>query len=240
MRSTSRSLRAAAAAVVVTTSASTAWAEPTIPFEEKGHLVIDTISGFRLSPTGFTYAGPVGFATRSESADVFNSDLTARDTTNHFWVAPAVDYFVINNLSIGGLVELSSTTGSTTTANQNQNSTTTVDKPSVTNLTFLPRVGYYVPLSARFGVWPRGGIGYTNRWVNRPNDNSATYSMAIVDVDVGFIIRLSDVFFVRLAPELSFGLFGRHSVTNGPTTTSDDAGLLQFAATTGFGANFDL
>src|SRR4051812_1818439 len=62
----------------------------------KGVLVIDQLSGFRISSIGgVSYAGPIGFSFQSTGA----SDRAGR-TTEHFttfWLAPSADIFVIDH-----------------------------------------------------------------------------------------------------------------------------------------------
>jgi hypothetical protein len=60
---------------------------------------------------------------------------------------PAVDYFVIDNLSIGGFlgVEHSSAPGGKSTA-----------------FSVGPRVGYNIPLSERLSVWPKLGFSFAS------------------------------------------------------------------------------
>src|SRR5262249_8193411 len=79
-------------------------------------LVIDQLSGFRASAfggNGFSYAGPIGIMHQSYTAARFNNtgDDVTRTTT--FWIAPSADIFLFNfPLSLGALIEISSTSGS--------------------------------------------------------------------------------------------------------------------------------
>jgi hypothetical protein len=60
---------------------------------------------------------------------------------------PSVDYFVVNYLSIGGFlgVEYASTPGG-----------------SSTQMSIGPRVGYNVPFSERFSLWPKIGFSFAS------------------------------------------------------------------------------
>src|ERR1700733_12558279 len=113
------------------------------PMGAKHTLALDQLSGFRASAVngingaaGFSYAGPIGFAHQSYSETGFNNagDTTVRTTT--FWLAPSVDFFIIDNLSLGGLVEISTTSGSVDRP-VNAATTQTTDLPSTLNFTFL-------------------------------------------------------------------------------------------------------
>src|SRR5580704_17585891 len=81
----------------------------------RGSLVFDDLSGFRASTVGGVgYAGPLGVSVQSLNEQVIggaNGDTTTYHYTN-FWFAPSIDVFVINHLSIGGLIEVAVTTAS--------------------------------------------------------------------------------------------------------------------------------
>src|SRR5690349_2847602 len=84
-----------------------------VPFHEGGHLVLDQLSGLRVSPTnGFGYAGPVGIAFRSEKTDAITPGGPASEaSTTSLWLAPSADVFVTDHLSVGGLIEVAHTWG---------------------------------------------------------------------------------------------------------------------------------
>jgi len=62
-------------------------------------------------------------------------------------IRPAVDYFVIDHLSVGAFagIEYSSSSGASTTT-----------------FGIGPRVGYDVPLSERFSLWPKAGFSFNS------------------------------------------------------------------------------
>lgn len=106
-----------------------------------------------------------------------------------------------------------------------------------------PRVGYLVGIGERFGIWPRAGLGYASRQIATGNVATATRDStygALIDLDVGFLYRLTNNVFLRAAPELTFSLGQSHASTIGNTTLSANASLFQFSATTGIGVFFDL
>ncbi len=227
----------------------TAHAQRTLltPTGGKGTLAIDNISGLRISPlAGVSYAGPLGVSTIR-----YSTDSLALNTPNqvfHYttvWIAPAADYFVIDHLSIGGMVELASTSGSVDTQVVNGaggvNSINT-DLPTTTNLTLLPRIGYLIPIGDRFGIWPRGGIGYASRQVagNGAGNPKDTFSALILDVNVDFLFRINETFFIVGAPELGLSLGGSHSSQNGAVSRSANANFTQFSVLTGLGIFWDL
>ena len=217
----------------------------------RGTLAIDTISGFRATAisaggtTGFAYAGPIGFMHQNYSEDPYNAQGTQTTvSTNTFWLAPSADFFVIDGLSVGGLIEVNSTSGSVE-QKDNIGRTVSVDLPTTTNFTLLPRVGYLFALSDKWGIWPRGGIGYASRQgvteAGTTGQVKTTSSGVLTDIDVGFIWRPIAPVFFRLGPEVSFTLGASHSQTNpNGVSVSANSGLFAFGILGGVGAMFEL
>jgi hypothetical protein len=210
------------------------------PLGGKGTLAIDQLSGFRISSLGgVSYAGPIGFAVQSQG----ENGTGGAQVTNHyttFWIAPSADYFVIDHLSIGGILEIMSTSISQDIRPNANAGTTTVSLPGTTNISFIPRVGWMFGITDRFGIWPRLGLGYASRQTAVNGDNKDTLSGFLIDLDVGFIYRITENFFLRAAPQLTFGLGPTHSTTVGTTTFSNDASFFQFAGVAGLGVMWDL
>lgn len=209
------------------------------PLGQKGNLIIDQISGFRVSSNGeLHYYGPLGFSTRStteHSPFVTQNDRTTRTYTT-FWIAPSADFLVIDHLSLGGLIEFSTTGGSDEYVEGAV--TTKIDRPRYDDFTLLPRIGWLIDVSDRFGIWPRGGIGYVSRGRTDLAGNrqyqTTTYSGFLFDFDVGFLLKVADSLFLRAAPELSYSP-GSISVSNRGVTQTADASAFQFAVTAGIG-----
>ena len=211
------------------------------PLGNKGTLSIDQLSGFRISAIGgISYAGPIGFAIQSfGEKDAVGTGKTTLNTTS-IWIAPSADFFVIDHLSIGGVIEVISTSSSVDTQANANAGTVTTNLPATTAITFLPRVGWMFGITDRFGIWPRIGLGYGSRGSVDNNGRKDTVSGFLTDLDVGFVYRINENFFFRAAPQVTLGLGPSHSVTVGGTTFSNDASLFQFAGVAGFGAMWDL
>jgi hypothetical protein len=219
-------------------------------FGDRGQLAIDQISGFRLSSSGsITYYGPIGVSVSSITLRNLNTraNVTEDDTFHYttFWLAPSADFFVIDHLSIGGLIEYAHTSTSED-VNVVGAPTQTVNLPSTTDFTLLPRVGYLIPIGGdRFGIWPRGGVGYVSRQVSTPagaNTFTAdTFSGLTVDIDVGFLYRITDSFFIKAAPEIAFVPGATHSESLQNTNSiSGPASAFQFALVSGVGGIIQL
>jgi len=236
---------AVGAALLCISEPASAQARPSLmtPTGGRGQLSIDELTGFRLGlASGISYAGPIGLAFQRYSAD--RTDPGGGADVYHyttFWLAPAADYFVIEHLSVGGLIELSTTSGSVDRP-VNNNATVSQDLPTTTAFTILPRVGYMIPLGDRGGIWPRGGLGYASRQIAAGNGNGKeTFSSVIVDVDVGFLFRLNETFYLMGAPDVTFGLGGSHSATaNNGASVSASASLFQFGLLSSLGIFLDL
>ena len=207
----------------------------------RGSIVFDDLSGFRASTVGGVgYAGPLGVSVQSLNEAVIggaNGDTETFHYTN-FWFAPSIDVFVINHLSVGGLIEVGVTTASHDLFSARLGTVVSTTLPTTTDLTFIPRVGWLFDVTRRFGIWPRVGLGWAERQVaqnpggNTTNTDSLT--SFIFDVDCGFLYRVTSDWFIRAAPEFTFGP-GSHSQTNGNTSVSANATLAAFSLAGGFG-----
>jgi hypothetical protein len=245
-RTTARILLAVAVLLLLPTEAF-AQRELLNPMGSKYTLVIDQLSGFRASAfnggAGFSYAGPIGIMHQSYTQHRFNNtgDDVTRTTT--IWLSPSADIFLFDfPLSIGALFEISSTSGSFDRQQGNTNTTVTTDLATTTSITFLPRVGYLFSINDRFGIWPRGGIGYASRQTTNPADPTTKESVNgfVTEVDVGFLWRPVESVFLRLGPEVAFSLGASHTATTGGTSTSADASVFQIGILGGLGVMFSL
>ena len=143
----------------------TAQAADEPPFGKAGELSIGSdlnlvATGSLITLAGGSFSGGGG----SLLTPATMLDIGGTSTSNNggsqigFAVAPAADYFVIDNLSLGlellfgyqsyspGSVTLTTPAGSTTTS------------PPSTNLTeygIAPRVGYNIPIGGSVSIWPK-------------------------------------------------------------------------------------
>jgi hypothetical protein len=116
------------------------------------------------------------------------------------------------------------------------------DLPSNTSFSIMPRVGWMFALTNRWAIWPRLSMGYASNAIGALNGvgGSSVYGFAI-DLDAGVLFRVSETFFVRLAPELGWIPAGANS-TNVPANvaTTRDAEYVEFSLSGGIGVMFDL
>ncbi len=95
-------------------------------FGERGQLTISSDAGLSISSTS------------TSGVDGSTTKLTLR---------PALDYFVVNNVSVGGFVGLDYTSTSGAHA---------------TTFAIGPRVGYNFAFAERFSFWPKLGFSYSS------------------------------------------------------------------------------
>jgi hypothetical protein len=237
-----------------------------------GTFVIDQVSGFRgRVGGGVSYYGPLGVAYNTFSApsgQVVNFTGTAPSVSQSettikswsIWLSPSIDYFLVPNLSIGGLFSVDTTFGSaetkitTTSASGPTVKTQQNDLPSVTSFTLIPRLGYLLRVNDRLSFWPRVGLGYfsgSNVSVQPSSDGTTISNVTretnirslIVQIDVGVIYQITDNVFFRASPAVTFSSGGSSTVKykNGASPDSEGSGsAFQFEITSGFGANFSL
>ncbi|MGZ3418574.1 MAG: hypothetical protein ACXVEE_11950 [Polyangiales bacterium] len=238
-----------------------------------GTFVIDQVSGFRgRVGGGVSYYGPLGVAYNTFNApsgqvvsfsgtapSISQSETTIRSWS--IWLSPSIDYFIVPNLSVGGLFSVDTTFGSaetkitTTSASGPTVKTQQNDLPSVTSFTLIPRLGYLLRVNDRLSFWPRVGLGYfsgSNVSVQPSSDASGTISNVtretnirslIVQIDVALVYQITDNVFFRAAPAITFSSGGSSTVRykNGASPDSEGSGsAFQFELVSGFGANFSL
>ena len=249
-------------------------AEPVKPdLGEVGAFVIDQVSGFRgRVGGGVGFYGPIGLAYNTfegqsgTNVDFSGSTPSASSTQTtinswSLWLAPSIDYFLAPNISVGGLFAVDTTFGSAESKTTKQTASgtvvqsSTVDLPSVTAFTLMPRIGYFIRADSRLSFWPRLGVGYfsgSNVAVQTGTDSagkqvsftqSASISSLLFQLDVGMVYQITDNVFFRLAPAVSFSYDGSSKVTYKGVNIADQSGsgkAFQFELTSGFGANFSL
>lgn len=147
-------------------------------------------------------------AISSEAGAVFTTTSVSGvdDSSTTFVLRPGVDYFLINRLSLGaffGVQSQSQAGGSSTTFG------------------IGPRVGYDIPFSDRFSIWPRVGFSYNATTVkvdaqnvggiNIPGSSTSNNAMAL-NVFAPFLFHTNH-YFAGLGPALDTDLSGDAKAT---------------------------
>jgi hypothetical protein len=208
-----------------------------VPFEEGGHLVLDQLSGLRLSSgAGMSYGGPAGVSFRSTKVDG-----AGETSTTTLWLAPSFDVFVTDHVSLGALLEVTHSWGSIEQAGQH------LELPGTTSTTLLPRIGFYVPLGLgdRVGLWPRASVGYTSvASVSYAAAGSVpvrdTFHALMLDLDVAVVYRFGETFFMRAGPAVGATLGGQGSEESGSGTAGGSGTVWEVSGVLGLGMNLEL
>ncbi len=151
------------------------------------------------SPSG-VFGGKGQLAIMSEAGVVFThttvKDSDASDTT--LVLRPAIDYFVIDHLSVGLFtgVEYTKTAGG-----------------SKTSYGVGPRIGYDIPFSDRFSLWPKAGVSFNSMKTkfDAPS-TSVTNSAVALNVFVPVMFHTNH-YFVGFGPSLDTDLSGDAKAT---------------------------
>jgi hypothetical protein len=138
---------------------------------------------------------------------------TSFSSETNVTVRPVLDYFVLDHLSVGGLVEFGYM-GSPAPLNAAQLS-----------FAFGPRVGYEIALADRFSLWPTVGTSYVRAW-DRYNGQSVGPARWTLNAFAG-----ADLI-GQIAPHLYMGL--------GPYLTTQIARSGGDASGTGYGVTSTL
>jgi hypothetical protein len=147
-------------------------------------------------------------AISSEAGAVFSTRSISGvdDSTTTFVLRPGVDYFIINRLSLGAFVGVES-------QSQAGGSSTTFG--------IGPRVGYDIPFSDRFSIWPKVGFSYNSTTVkvdaesvagiDVPSASTTNNAMAL-NVFAPFLFHTNH-YFAGIGPALDTDLSGDAKAT---------------------------
>jgi hypothetical protein len=148
----------------------------------------------------FGGAGQIAFL----SDNTFEISHSSDDVTSiHF--APAADYFVIQNLSVGGFIGVDYAK---------------VGNVSGTRFSIGPRVGYNLAFTNLIGLWPKLGLafahsssGYTTRSGDVDVSTDRSNNSIALSIFVPVMMHPTTHFFVGLGPFLDTDLSGHNRVT---------------------------
>ena len=211
-------------------------------FGKRGQVAISAerllgvyVHNAEAEPSGtVTFDGPGGGTTAVNVARNTETDSTTfvlLGTPNSVGPAAiprlAVDFFVIDGLSIGGSLlywhdsSESTTTGTDTLPGQAPEPADRENSETSTNtFGFSPRVGYAYMFSPTFGIWPRGGISYVrvntedNDQVIQPDgdventDTETTVSVLALTLEGLLVITPFEHLAFGVGPFIEFGVTG--------------------------------
>jgi hypothetical protein len=135
----------------------------------------------------------------------------------------SLDFIVPGGVSVGGSLGFITGSGTHKTEAANGGASVERDAPSVTILTFAPRVGYALGLAPSIAFWPRGGITYysiksdsTNMIGTNSIDTKTTISGLGLNLEANFVLFVADHFGIVGGPVLDLPLSGTESVESSP------------------------
>jgi len=127
-------------------------------------------------------------------------------STTNFTFAPGLLYFVIDNLAVGGQIQLNFQSGG---------------GPRTVGFGLGPMVGYNIPLDSRFSIFPSGGLSLNvnNNSLSGPGPStSATNTSLYFDANVPFLYHVGN-YYLGVGPNLFVSLYSS-AATGGPLGTA--------------------
>jgi hypothetical protein len=149
---------------------------PSAMFGAKSELVLSNDSGLEISNTNLTGGGGNTFVLQFR---------------------PAIDYFVIDNLSVGAFLGVNYVH---------------VPTGHTTSFSFGGRVGYNVPVAKAFSIWPKLGLSYAGLSQGGGNDTSSSSSLAL-NLFVPIQFHPVEHFFIGFGPALDVDMTGDNKAT---------------------------
>lgn len=165
------------------------------------------VLGLSCTRVGRAQEGPARFGDKRQvvitTDAAFSLSRTENSTrfagsTTELLLRPAIDYFVIDRLSTGTFVGY-------------QQSSDAIIK--VNRFEVGARVGYAIPLSESFSVWPKLGASFSTGSARRFEDGTYTAWAGTLDAFVPLQLHAAQHFIVGLGPALAFDFAGERKNT---------------------------
>lgn len=159
-------------------------------FSLAGHLAISSDAGFEIS----------------------NTSISGQDgSTTSIELRPAVDYFIIDNVSLGGFLGFDYT---------NQAG----DSGHTTAFSIGPRFGYNIPFAEILSVWPKVGLSYAHTSITQKttdvvngapvvSDTSQSADSLALNLFVPVMVHPVEHFFIGFGPAFDLDLTGDNKAT---------------------------
>jgi hypothetical protein len=128
-------------------------------------------------PAAFAPVAAKGMGFGSQGQIAISGELRLHLQDDYVLVQPALDYFIVQSVSVGGLLGAE------------------FRGDDETSLTIGLRAGYNLNITERFSFWPTVGV-YVNRWSNR-TDSNVTSRLGIY---APFLFHIVPHLFVGLGP----------------------------------------
>jgi hypothetical protein len=165
-------------------------------FGSRGMLAIDDLVGYESAPLpGIGGLGSLGFVgalgaykwtSHSNPSNNDGSTTPSEVKITTLWLAPSLDWFVVDRVSIGGSIGVSNTHAEVSGGGQQD----------IFGAQIAPRVGYAVPLTRAIAFWPRIEGQYGFMLVGAQNASSSV----AVRANGGFVFRAGENVMVDVGP----------------------------------------
>jgi hypothetical protein len=135
----------------------------------------------------------------------------------------AIDFNVASGFTVGGAIGYMTSSGKSKREPAMGGMSVETDLPTLTMLSFSPRVGYALPIAPLFGFWPRVGITYFNIGTSStstgmiPVTRKTTTTGFGVDIEPMFVFSPVSHFGITGGPVIDIPLSGTSSTTITPT-----------------------
>lgn len=168
---------------------------PSREFGSRGMLAIDDLVGYESSTLLVGRAGlgglsgAIGVYKSNTHSNLLNSDGTTTPSDvkmTSLWLAPSLDWFVVDRVSIGGSISVSNTHYEASNGGQQD----------LFGASIAPRVGYAVPLTRAIAFWPRieGQYGFLV-----VGEQKAVSGVAL-RANAGFVFRAGENVMIDIGP----------------------------------------
>ncbi len=194
-------------------SVAISWDQPLVA----GSLAATNAAGNTIVATPMTLT-PIGFQYYSVSQNQGSGTVLT--------LAPAADFFVIDNLSIGGQVLLGFV--STSPPAPDQGRTTTL-------YGFAPQIGYNIVFSDLVSFWPKAFFAFAGA---SESNNGPSFSSGTIGIFAPFLFHIATHFYAGIGPDLAAQIFVNES-GRGPNAPNPPS-QITFGALGTFGGWFSL
>ena len=136
--------------------------------------------------------------------DIHNTSLSnSGGSTFQFTIQPSADYFVIDNLSVGGFIGFAYV--------KFPNSTDPVTGDTIgshaTAFQVGPRVGYNIPLGTPlFSLWPKVGYSFQTLKITSGGKSGDSINTSELDVSIPIMFHPATHFFIGFGPAIAMQL----------------------------------
>lgn len=200
------------ATLAIATFATTLSAEALADIGRQGTLHIGAERLFGVVGTGTETEG------QPDSSDTTFSLLWIGSPLQHPYDRPrgAVDYFVIDNLSVGGSLGFYTWSASVDDDNGDD------DAGDGNGFLLAPRVGYMIGINDMLGFWPRGGLTYVRDEV----DDFQTDTAIALSLEAPLVISIGRELALSIALTVDLGVGGE--IERDPPLADQDQDHNQF------------